>query len=133
MVTEAARQNPQTGEARTTGHVSGLTFVKVLMMERLRIKAQRIKMGYTQEQLAEEMCVPKSTISAYENDKVDIKSSVIVELSNKLGTTPNYLLGFEKKNDFSDSIAALVSNVTEDKVRTLIFKQISSILDFFTA
>ncbi len=38
-----------------------------------RIKAQRIKMEYTQEQLAEEMCVPKSTISAYENDKVDIK------------------------------------------------------------
>lgn len=97
-----------------------------------RIKAQRIKMGYTQEQLAEEMCVPKSTISAYENDKVDIKSSVIVELSNKLGTIPNYLLGFEKKNDFSDSIAALVSNVTEDKVRTLIFKQIRSILDCFT-
>lgn len=97
-----------------------------------RIKAQRIKMGYTQEQLAEEMCVPKSTISAYENDKVDIKSSVIVELSNKLGTTPNYLLGFEKKNDFSDSIVALVSNVTEDKVRTLIFKQIKSVLDCFT-
>lgn len=61
-----------------------------------------------------------------------IKSSVIVELSNKLGTKPNYLLGFEKKNDFSDSIAALVSNVTEDKVRTLIFKQIRSILDCFT-
>ena len=97
-----------------------------------RIKAQRIKMGYTQEQLAEEMCVHKSTISAYENDKVDIKSSVIVELSNKLGTTPNYLLGFEKENDFSDSIAALVSNVTEYKVRTLIFKQIRSILDCFT-
>ena len=97
-----------------------------------RIEVQRIKMGYTQEQLAEEMCVPKSTISAYENDKMDIKSSVIVELSNKQGTTPNYLLGFEKQNDFSDSIAALVSNVTEDKVRTFIFEQIRSILDCFT-
>lgn len=42
-----------------------------------RIKAQRIRVGYTQEQLAEAMCVPKSTISAYENDKVDIKGSVI--------------------------------------------------------
>ena len=30
-----------------------------------RIKAQRIRVGYTQEQLAEIMCVPKSTISAY--------------------------------------------------------------------
>ena len=45
-----------------------------------RIKAQRIRIGLTQEQLAEAMCVPKSTISAYENDKVDIKSSVVYEL-----------------------------------------------------
>ena len=29
----------------------------------------------TQEELAEIMCVPKSTISAYENDKVDIKGN----------------------------------------------------------
>ena len=35
MVTEAAGQNSQTGEARTTGHVSGLAFVKVLVMEHL--------------------------------------------------------------------------------------------------
>ena len=39
-----------------------------------RIRAQRIRLGMTQEELAEEMCVPKSTISAYENDRVDIKS-----------------------------------------------------------
>ena len=50
-------------------------------------------MGWTQEELAEKMCVPKSTISTYENDRVDIKSSVIVELSNLLETTSNYLLG----------------------------------------
>ena len=36
MVTEAAGQNSQTAKARTTGHVSGLTFVKVLVMERLQ-------------------------------------------------------------------------------------------------
>ena len=58
-----------------------------------RIRAQRIRLGMTQEELAEEMCVPKSTISAYENDRVDIKSSVIVELSKLLETNPNYLLG----------------------------------------
>ena len=34
-----------------------------------RIKAQRIRCGMTQEELAEAMCIPKSTISAYENDK----------------------------------------------------------------
>ena len=36
MVTEAARQNSQTGETRTAGHVSGLAFVKVLVMEHLQ-------------------------------------------------------------------------------------------------
>lgn len=41
-----------------------------------RIKAQRIKMGLTQEKLAELMCVPKPTISSYENDRIDIKGSV---------------------------------------------------------
>ena len=35
LVTEAASQNSQAGETRTTGHVSGLAFVKVLVMERL--------------------------------------------------------------------------------------------------
>ncbi|WP_081345358.1 helix-turn-helix domain-containing protein [Kandleria vitulina] len=53
----------------------------------------RIRMGMTQEQLAKVMCIPKSTISAYENDKGDIKGSVLVELSEHLDTTPNYLLG----------------------------------------
>ena len=58
-----------------------------------RIKAQRIRMGYTQENLADMMCVPKSTISAYENDRVDIKGSVLDELATILGTSTDYLLG----------------------------------------
>ena len=37
-----------------------------------RIREQRILMQMTQEELAEELCVKKSTISMYENDKVDI-------------------------------------------------------------
>lgn len=77
------------------------------------------------------MCVPKSTISAYENDKVDIKSSVIAELSRKLGTTPSYLLGFEKKNDFSNTVAILVSSVADERIQNLILKQIKSILECF--
>lgn len=43
-----------------------------------RIKAQRIRMGLTQEQLAEKMFVPKTTISTYERDASDIKSSGFV-------------------------------------------------------
>ena len=60
-----------------------------------RIKEQRIMMGMTQEQLAEVMCTTKAAISQYENNKVDIKGSVIVEIARILGTTAGYLLNNE--------------------------------------
>ena len=60
-----------------------------------RIKDQRLKMGMTQEELAEKMFTTKMTISHYENDLSDIKGSVIVELADILGTTTGYLLNNE--------------------------------------
>ena len=42
-------------------------------------------MGLTQDQLAEITFIPKPTISNYENDRIDIKSSVIAELAKALG------------------------------------------------
>lgn len=92
-----------------------------------RIKAQRIRLKMTQDGLAETMCIPKSTISAYENDKVDIKGSVLMELSEHLLTTPNYLLGYEKKEEqdlMAESIASILGNIQDEKVKELLFKQI---------
>ena len=60
-----------------------------------RIKDQRLKMGMTQEELAEKMFTTKMTISHYENNLTDIKGSVIVELADLLGTTTGYLLNNE--------------------------------------
>jgi len=86
-----------------------------------RIKAQRIRVGYTQEQLAETMCVPKSTISAYENDKVDIKGSVIAELSRYLATTPDYLLGFKTDDDpYVISAIAILQGIMDEKIKALL-------------
>ena len=92
-----------------------------------RIKAQRISMGWTQERLADEMCVPKSTISAYENDKVDIKSSVIIELSKLLRTTPNYLLGVDEPEHFSTEIHGLLQGIKDEKLKEIILVQIKAI------
>lgn len=61
----------------------------------MRIRECRVKKGMTQEELAEQICCKKSLISQYENDKVDIKGSVIVELAEFLGTTTGYLLNDE--------------------------------------
>ena len=60
-----------------------------------RMKEQRIKAGMTQEQLAEMMCTSKAAISQYENNKVDIKGSVIIEIAGILGTTAGNLLNNE--------------------------------------
>ena len=88
-----------------------------------RIKAQRIRVGYTQEQLAEIMCVPKSTISAYENDKIDIKGSVIAELARHLTTKPDYLLGFETEEDPYVITAAILQGIKDEKIKTLLIGQ----------
>lgn len=47
-----------------------------------RICKQRKRKRLTQQELADKMYIPKSTISAYENNKVDIKGSVITELDS---------------------------------------------------
>jgi transcriptional regulator with XRE-family HTH domain len=87
-------------------------------------------MGMTQEQLAEVMCIPKSTISAYENDKVDIKGSVLVELSEHLDTTPNYLLGVEDyKGSFTLNALALLKKVDDIKMQTAVLVMLKSWLE----
>lgn len=87
---------------------------------------QRIRLGITQEQLAEIMCIPKSNISAYENDKVDIKSSVIGELCKHLMTTPNYLRGYKKDRAvdmYAESIAVIVSALKDERTKALLLAQ----------
>lgn len=91
-----------------------------------KIKATRIRKGYTQEELAEVMHIPKSTLSAYENDKVDIKGSVLVELSGHLDTTPNYLLGVEENSDESFILKAeqLLRQIKDDRTKEMLLAQI---------
>ena len=91
-----------------------------------RIKAQRIRMGYTQEQLAEIMCVPKTTISTYERDACDVKSSVFVELAGYLDTTPNYLLGFGA-DPVTQKIAAIIGGIEDEKVKEMLLLQVQAL------
>lgn len=88
----------------------------------------------TQEELAEVMCIPKSTISAYENDKVDIKSSVIVELAQVLETDANYLLGIEwsEEDAFINEAMELLMKIKDEKVKRLLLKQIAAVVTDFT-
>jgi len=57
-----------------------------------RIRECRKAMGMTQEELEVVSRIPKSTLSAYECDKVDIRMGTIVELATILHTTAGYLI-----------------------------------------
>ena len=52
----------------------------------MRIRECRLALGMTQEELAEILLTKKSTVSAYENDRIDIKVSVLKDLAKVLCT-----------------------------------------------
>lgn len=66
-----------------------------------RIKECRLRKGMTQEALAEVLFTKKSTISEYENDKIDLKFSVLKEIAKALDTSISYLSG-EQDEDIDD-------------------------------
>ncbi|MBO4703073.1 MAG: helix-turn-helix transcriptional regulator [Lachnospiraceae bacterium] len=101
-----------------------------------RIKAQRIRIGMTQDDLADRLCIPKATISAYENDKIDIKASRIIEISKVLLTTPNYLLGYEGyykegNEKLLDDIKVLIGKFEDERIKELFFSQIMATIKVF--
>ena len=97
-----------------------------------RIKEQRIKKRMTQEQLAEKMCITKAIISMYENNKVDIKGSVIVEMARMLDTTAGYLLNREMSVADGDAqikeLMELFRGLGNDEIRRIALEQISVLI-----
>ena len=73
----------------------------------MRIRECRIKLGMTQEELASLLCTKKSTVSAYELDKIDVKVSIIKEMAQILGTTVGYLVDGDE-NVLSSDIVQMV-------------------------
>ena len=102
-----------------------------------RIRKQRIMIGMTQDELAEKLCIPKTTVSAYENDKIDIKGSRIAELAKALFSTPNYLLGFEGVKDeaqrMDEGIEAMLGRIQDDKIKKMLMIQIEAVMNAFRA
>ncbi len=64
-----------------------------------RIRHKRKSKGLSQEELAERMHVTAALISNYENDKVDIKTSVMCELAEHLDTSVAYLMAGDPEID----------------------------------
>ena len=92
----------------------------------MRIRECRVKMGMTQEEMAEALLTKKSTISAYENDKIDIKISIFKQIATLLGTTVAYLADGEKTEIGEDviQIALLLQGMQNEKLRKVAIEQV---------
>ena len=92
-----------------------------------RIRAQRIRLGMTQEELAEALFVEKSTISYYENDKKEMRASGLAEMAKVLQTTPNYLLGCTySDDDFLSEALSLLEGIKDETVKKVLLAQIKA-------
>lgn len=76
-----------------------------------KIRSLRRKRGMTQEMLADHLLVNKATISMYENDQIDIKSSVLIEMADVLKVRPGYFIDAECKN--RKDAAMVVSDIRD--------------------
>ena len=72
----------------------------------MRIKECRMKLGMTQQDLADALYIPKTTVSSYERDVVDMKMGTIKELAKALHTTAGYLIDGEKA-EFAEDVLSV--------------------------
>ena len=91
------------------------------------IREMRKAAGMSQEQLAELLCTKKATISAYENDRIDIKSSIVLEIAKALGCTGSYLLEGKQEGDVDARIIEILVKLKNDQVKEIALRQLQAL------
>ncbi len=94
-----------------------------------RIREMRKAAGLSQEQLAEKICTKKSTISDYENNKIDIKSSILVELSEVLHCSCDYLLKGSESMQQNKELVELFESLGSDVLKAVALKQLATLAE----
>ena len=64
-------------------------------MNNYKIAEARTAKGWSQSELAKRLGTTQQQVARYESGENDVKSSIIVKMSNVLGVTISYLLGLE--------------------------------------
>ena len=98
----------------------------------MRIKECRLTLGMTQEELADVLQMKKITLSAYENDRIDIKISILKEIAAGLGTTVAYLVDGEE-SEFSIEVmqvARLLQGIENEQLRRAALEQVKVLAAF---
>ena len=91
-----------------------------------KTREYRLKRGMTQEELADKLLSKKSTISEYENDKIDMKISLLREIAKVLGTPLSHFLS-EEDNDIDNEvmqIAMALNQIKSKELRKAAIKQV---------
>lgn len=90
-----------------------------------RIRECRVKVGMTQEELAEALITKKSTVSAYENDKIDIKISILKQIAKVLDITVFYLAGEQDEDINLDvmQMAKVLQQIQSNELRKVAVEQ----------
>ena len=78
-----------------------------------RLKARRLELGMTLEQVGDKAGLGKSTVRKYEAGEIqNMRRDKIVALASALRTTPDFLMGWNKKED--EWTTRLRKNVAEE-------------------
>ena len=114
---------------------SFFVFIAVFVSERERkmektlgkkIKEYRLKRGMTQEELADKLLSKKSTVSDYENDKIDMKISLLREIVKILGVPLSHFL-CEQDGDIDGEVmqmAMALKQIKSKELRKVAIKQV---------
>lgn len=90
-----------------------------------RIREKRESLRLSQTELANKIGVSKQTLYKYENDIVtNIPSDVIERLSDNLGCSPSYIMGWENKDiivEFTQKFKQLSQEQQEDVINYMDF------------
>ena len=95
-----------------------------------RIKAKRIECGLTQVEAAEKLYMAPALYSHYENNRVDLKVSVVSEIAALFGTTAGYLIdGVENEiSDEEKELLKVFGALKDDAFRKAALEQMKIIL-----
>lgn len=88
------------------------------------IKARRLELGKTLEEVGREVGVSKTTVMRWENGDIDdMRRSKVVALAKALDTTPAHLMGWDDDKGYTSSKARLIAEIesmTEEQAALLL-------------
>ena len=92
-----------------------------------RIREMRLAAGMSQEELADALCTKKCTISAYETDKIDIKSSILKDLAAVLHCSASYLLEGNKEMEVDARLVTALKEIEKSGLTEIALMQLKAL------